>query len=108
MRIESTKIIRMEFIQNAKNQVVNKTAIETSHGTVWADGDTTNNRSTMVNIVINEPGDEFIASSDSKNKDDQGKPLFLKGDTVTRLKLTKDFKSFVPSVAEQFVHAAFE
>lgn len=101
MKTLIANIVRMSF-----SDKVGKTAIETEHGTVWANGNVTDNRSTKVNIVVNEVGDTFVAGSDSKQQDANKKPIFLKGATVTRQKQSTEFKSFVPSVAEQFVAAA--
>lgn len=101
MRIIQANITALKFIEQ-----LGKTAIETNEGTVWAQGNVTRDRSTKVNIVINEVGDTFVAGSDSKKLDDKNKPLFKKGDTVVRKVQSMEFKSFVPSVAEQFVAAA--
>lgn len=101
MKTLIANIVRMSF-----SDKIGKTAIETEHGTVWANGNVTDNRSTKVNIVVNEVGDTFVAGSDSKQLDANKKPIFLKGATVTRQKQSTEFKSFVPSVAEQFVAAA--
>jgi hypothetical protein len=88
MKFENQPIIAQRFIEK-----LGKTAIETPNGTVWANGDTSNNGARIVSIVINEVGDKFIAQNDSKTLKD-GKPLFLKGETVTRLKQSMEFKSF--------------
>lgn len=95
MKFETAKIIRKFFAAN-----LGKTAIETPIGTVWAKGNVENNTAKEVNLVINEVGDKFTAEKDSTNGH------FKAGDIVTRQKQSVDFKSFVPSVADQFVAAA--
>jgi hypothetical protein len=83
MQVKTLPIIRQSFIDK-----LGKTAIETSSGTVWSNGDTSGNNARLVTIVINEIGDTFVAQKDSK----QG--YFKAGDTVTRRTQSLDFKSF--------------
>lgn len=85
-------IVRKSFIEK-----IGRTAIECDHNgtliTVWANGNVSSSNELLCNITINEIGDKFIASSDSKTNDSAGKPIFKKGDTVTRQKQTAEFKS---------------
>jgi hypothetical protein len=88
-------IIAKKFIP-----VQNKTVIECDLNgriiPVWADGDKSGDLSILCNITVNEVGDQFIAAKDSKTIDDTTKkPLYKKGDTVTRQKESYEYKSFV-------------
>ena len=92
MKITTLPIIRKYFAAK-----IGKTAIECSNGsetiTVFANGDQSSSNALLCNIVINEVGDTFVAGTDSKTLDDKGKPVYKKGDTVTRKKQSMDFKS---------------
>lgn len=96
-------IIRMNFVEK-----IGKTAIELAENiTVFANGDVTNSNALLCNIVVNEVGDKFVATSDSKQVDDKNKPIFLKGDTVIRQKQSMEFKSLAGNnQAAQFAQAA--
>ena len=99
-------IVSMNF-----RSTIGKTAIEVRKGnqvlTVWANGDQSSAQAILANIVVNEVGDKFVASSDSKTLGKDNKPVFKKGDTVTREKESYDFKSFTgTSQAAQFAQAA--
>lgn len=106
MQAMTLPIISMNFRAS-----IGKTAIEVKKGnqvlTVWANGDQSSASAILANIVVNEVGDKFVATSDSKQLDDKQKPLFKKGDTVIRTKESYDFKSFTgTSQAAQFAQAA--
>jgi hypothetical protein len=102
MQIKTLPIARQQYIDK-----IGKTAVETSIGTVWANGDTSNNSARVVTIVINEVGDTFVAKNDSKTVDEKQKPLYRAGDTVTRQKQSLDFKSFDGfGSASEFVKSA--
>ena len=89
-----------------------KTAIEFNLNgvlsTVFANGDQTSSNAVLVNIVVNEVGDSFIAGNDSKTIDPTTKkPLFVKGATVVRQKQSMEFKSFTGEGTEsRFAQAA--
>ena len=51
-------IIAMKF-----NQTIGKTIIETSSGTVFANGDVSDSPALLVNLTINEIGDTFVAGN---------------------------------------------
>ncbi|NBU82540.1 MAG: hypothetical protein EBS55_12905 [Flavobacteriaceae bacterium] len=95
MKTLTTTITKLFFAEK-----IGKTAVETPEGTAFVAGNHSANKSTKVNIVINEVGDKFVATKDSANGH------FKAGETVTRQAQSIEFKSFVPSVAEQFVDAA--
>lgn len=87
-------IVRKQF-----SDKVGKTIIECSHNnstvTVFVNGDCERSSALLANIVVNEVGDTFKASKDSKNVDPTTKkPLYKAGDTVVRAKQSYDFKSF--------------
>jgi len=91
-----------------------KTKIETKDGIVWADNNLTeeaHGAMTLVNIQLNEIGDTFVAYKDSTTLDGEGedaKPIFLKGDTVTRKKQSMDFMSVITeNPGTQFAFGAF-
>jgi len=85
-------IIRKQF-----SDKVGKTIIECSHNnstiTVFMAGDHENSPALLANIVVNEVGDTFKASKDSKTLDAQKKPIYKAGDTVVRTKQSYDLKS---------------
>lgn len=89
-----------------------KTAIEFNLNgvvsSVFANGDQSTSSALLVNVVVNEIGDSFVASADSKTLDPTTKkPLFLKGATVVRQKQSMEFKSFTGEGAPaQFAQAA--
>lgn len=89
-----------------------KTAIEFQYAgqvaTVFANGDQTVSNAVLVNVVVNEIGDSFVASADSKTLDPTTKkPIFLKGATVVRQKQSMEFKSFTGEGAPaQFAQAS--
>ena len=86
-------IIRKQF-----SNKIGKTIIECSHNngtiTVFVNGNMEQSNALLANIVINEVGDTFKASKDSKTLDAQKKPIYKAGDTVVRTKQSYDFKSF--------------
>lgn len=88
----------LPIVKKTFSKKISKTAIECSHNgttlTVFANGDYEKSNALLCNIVVNEIGDKFVASKDSKNKGTDNKPLYKKGDTVTRGKQSYEFKSF--------------
>ncbi len=95
------KISTEPIIGQFYREKIGKTAIETALGTAWANGDTTNNGALLVNIVVNEVGDKFIANKDS----DKG--YYKKGESVTRKAQSIEFKSFGGNnAATQFAQGA--
>lgn len=106
MQAITVPIVGMNFRSS-----VGKTAIEVKYGnqvlTVWANGDQTSAQAVLANIVVNQVGDKFVATNDSKSLGADKKPLFKKGETVTRTKESYDFKSFTGTgQAAQFAQAA--
>ena len=89
-----------------------KTAIEVRENgvisTVFANGNQEGTNAILANIVVNEVGDTFVATADSKTMDKDGKtPIFKKGATVVRQKESREFKSFTGNnSAAQFAQAA--
>ena len=105
------KALCLPIVSNTFIEKLTKTAIVVSNGnqllTVWANGDQSVSKAIMANIVINEIGDTFVATNDSKIMNDKGKPVFLKGQTVVRQKQTEEFKSFAgENRAAEFAQAA--
>lgn len=86
-------IIRKQF-----SDKIGKTIVECSHNnatvTVFVNGNHEQSNALLANIVINEVGDTFKASKDSKTLDANQKPIYKVGDTVVRTKQSYDFKSF--------------
>ena len=107
MKALTLPIVEIKFIES-----LGKTAITVRNGnqllTVWANGDQTASKALLANIVVNEIGDTFVATSDSKKLGPDNKtPLFKKGEVVTRQKQTEEFKSFAgENQAAQFAQAA--
>lgn len=107
MKALTLPILDKKFIDK-----LGKTAIEFSFNgaltTVFANGDQTSSNALLVNIVVNEVGDSFVATADSKTIDEKTKkPLFLKGDKVVRQKQSMEFKSFTGEGAPaQFAQAS--
>ena len=106
MKALTLPVISMNFIDS-----IGKTAIQVNLNgkleTVWANGDQSTSNALLVNLVVNEIGDQFVATSDSKTLDANNAPLFLKGATVTRQKQTTEFKSFAGNNAPaQFAQSA--
>ena len=106
------KALCLPIVENKFVDKLSKTAITVRNGnsllTVWANGDQSNSKAILANIVVNEVGDSFVATADSKNVDPTTKkPLFLKGQTVVRQKQTEEFKSFAgDNTAAQFAQSA--
>ena len=106
MRILTLPILDKKFI-SASGKTVIECKAPSGMISVWANGDVTESNALLANIVINEVGDTFIAGKDSKTLDDKGKPVYLKGATVTRQKESTEFKSFAGNgQAAQFAQAA--
>ena len=107
MKSLTVPVIGMNFINS-----ISKTAIQFELDgtleTVWANGNQTSSNALLVNLVVNEVGDKFVATNDSKTMGADGTtPLFKKGETVTRLKQTVEFKSFTgDNSATQFAQGA--
>lgn len=106
------KALCLPIVSNQFVEKLGKTAIVAKNGnnliTVWANGDQSVSKALLVNVVVNEIGDTFVAGNDSKTIDDKTKkPVFAKGDVVTRQKQTEEFKSFAgENQAAQFAQAA--
>lgn len=105
------KILTLPIIRKAYANTIGKTAIECKYGdstiTVFCNGDQSADTSILCNVALHEVGDTFMANRDSKTTDEKGKPIYLKGQTVTRQKSSEEFKSFVPvSMAAQFAQSA--
>jgi hypothetical protein len=107
------KALILPIIRKQYSAKIGKTVIECNHNgsgtiTVFANGDQSSSNALLANIVVNEPGDTFIAGSDSKTMDSTGKkPLFKKGETVVRKVQSYDFKSFAgDNTATQFAQGA--
>lgn len=105
------KALTLPIVENKFVDKVGKTAITVRNGnqllTVWANGDQSGCKALLANIVVNEIGDTFVATNDSKTLDANKKPVFLKGDTVVRQKQTEEFKSFAgDNRAAEFAQAA--
>lgn len=106
MKIVLAPIVRKYFAEK-----IGKTAIEVTVNnqtvTAFANGDQSENPALLANIRINEVGDTFVANSDSKVLDANQKPLYVKGQTVTRQKSSVDFLSFSGNnTATQFAQGA--
>lgn len=105
------KALCLPIVENKFVDKLGKTAITVRHGnsllTVWANGDQSNSKAILANIVVNEIGDSFVATADSKTLDANKKPIFVKGATVVRQKQTEEFKSFAgDNTAAQFAQSA--
>jgi len=106
MKALTLPILNKKFISS-----LGKTAIEFQYSgqvaTVFADGDQTASNAVLVNVVVNEVGDSFVATSDSKTLDKDKKPIFVKGAVVVRQKQSMEFKSFTGEGAPaQFAQAS--
>lgn len=105
------KILTLPVVAKRYSEKIGKTVVEASHNggliTVFANGDKTSEKGLLVNIQINEVGDKFIASKDSTTLNEKNKPVYLKGDVVTRQKESLEFKSFAgDNAATQFAQGA--
>lgn len=106
------KALCLPIVENKFVDKLGKTAITVRNGngqllTVWANGDQSTSKAILANIVVNEIGDTFVATADSKTLDANKKPIFLKGHTVVRQKQTEEFKSFAgDNTAAQFAQSA--
>ncbi len=107
MKSLTLPVISMNFVES-----VGKTAIQIQMNnaleTVWANGNQAHSNALLVNLVVNEVGDTFVATNDSKTLDvTTKKPIFTKGQVVSRQKQTVEFKSFKgDNSAAQFAQAA--
>ncbi len=106
MKVKTLPVISMRFVEK-----LSKTAIELDDNgsviTVFANGDMTQNGGLLCNIVVNEVGDKFTATKDSSTLDDKGKPIYKKGETVTRQTQSCEYKSLTGNgQAAQFAQAA--
>jgi hypothetical protein len=106
MKLITASVIGKRFIPK-----LGRTAIDANYQgnlfTVWCSGDETNNAALLVNAIIHEVGDKFVATSDSKTLDEKKKPIFLKGQEVTRQTQSVEFKSFAgANKAAEFAQAA--
>jgi len=95
------KIITAPIIKKFFAEKIGKTAIETTEGTVFVNGNHEASEALLANIVINEVGDKFIAAKDSS------KGYYKAGDTVVRQSQSIEFKSFGgDNKATQFAQGA--
>lgn len=107
MKSLTLPVISCEYVDS-----VGKTAIQVNLNnkveTVWANGNQTGTGALLVNLVVNEIGDTFVAQKDSKTMGQDGKtPIFKAGATVVRQKQTVEFKSFTGANAPaQFAQSA--
>lgn len=107
MKALTLPVLNKKFIES-----LGKTVIEFQYAgqlqSVFANGDQTSSAAVLVNVVVNEVGDSFVATSDSKTMDKDGKtPIFKKGATVVRQKQSMEFKSFTGEGAPaQFAQAS--
>lgn len=82
---------------------VPKAIIHTVNGLqVWAPKAAIGEKAEMVTYKLNEKGDTFVANRDSKSKDKEGNPLYLKGDTVTRDAESLEFVSVGQQTVTKF------
>jgi hypothetical protein len=105
------KILTLPVVALRYSEKIGKTVVEASHNgslvTVFTNGDQTQEKGLLVTVQVNEVGDKFIASRDSTTLDDKKKPVYLKGDVVTRQKESVEFKSFSGNnAATQFAQGA--
>jgi hypothetical protein len=82
------------FVESTGKTVVTLAKSKTEEMVVWVTGDKTADQSLLANIKVNEVGDKFTASNDSKTLNDKGKPIYLKGEVVTRQTQSIEFLSF--------------
>ncbi len=107
MKALTLPIISKRFVDS-----LGKTAIEVQLNgaltTVFANGNQSASNAILVNVVVNEVGDSFVATNDSKTIDEKTKkPIFTKGAVVVRQKQTVEFKSFTGENAPaQFAQSA--
>ena len=96
MRTLTTPIIKKNFIPG-----IGKTAIEFvldgQTQACFAPGNLEEKPDLLVNVVINEVGDKFTANKDSAQMGADGKPIYKKGDVVTRQKQSIDYKALTGS-----------
>jgi hypothetical protein len=93
------KLVLAPAVRKYYAEKIGKTAVELSLNnstiTVFVNGNHQDNPALLVNARINEVGDSFVATSDSKVMDASGKkPIYKKGDKVIRQKESVDFLSF--------------
>jgi hypothetical protein len=67
-------------------------AITSTGREVWFPKDATQDR--VITFKIHEKGDTFVALADSKTLNEEGLPIFSKGDNVTRAKESCEFIGF--------------
>lgn len=108
----SMKVLTLPVIRKFYTDKIGKTAIECKYQdstlTVFANGDVSLDNSLLCNVQINEVGDKFTATRDSSTIDDKTKkPIYMKGDVVTRQKASVEFKSFAGNnTPAQFAQSA--
>ena len=94
MRIITAPVASLRY-----SEKIGKTAVELAYQnsllTCFVPGNKEDEKSLLCTIVVNEVGDKFTATKDSTTIDPTtNKPIFMKGDVVTRQKETVEFKSF--------------
>lgn len=108
MQALTLPIIRKQFSAKIGKTIVECKLPNGTTLTVFANGDCSSDNSLLANIVVNDIGDKFVATADSKKFGTDGvTPLFRKGATVTRAVQSYDFKSFAGNnTATQFAQGA--
>lgn len=89
MQIITEPIAQAKFVPEQGKTVVTTM----SNKAVWVNGNQ-ETASGYITFKLNEVGDTFIAAKDSTTLDENKKPLYLKGDKVTRQKESVEFMSF--------------
>lgn len=106
MKILTLPVIEAKFVDKIGKTVIvcqgNNELI-----TVWANGNVSDTKALLANIVVNEVGDTFVANRDSTTMDAQGLPQYKKDEVVTRQKQSTEFRSFAgDNTAAQFAQSA--
>lgn len=86
----------VQTTSNNLNGIISNTgnikAITSSGRDVWFPKDAKQDR--VITYRLHEKGDNFVALADSKTLDDDGMPIFSKGDVVQREKDSVEFVGF--------------
>lgn len=107
MKLVTLPILGIKFSE-AKGMSIVTAKFGEREVTLFPKGDHSDRKSTLVSCRLNEVGDKFVALSDSKTLDPTTKkPIFLKGETVTRQAESWEHISFAgEGQAAQFAQAA--
>ena len=99
--MKKTELVQGARLFNTKNGM--KYQITTASGdNIWVDESAYVQGAETITYEVHKPGDTFVAQKDSKGTDSEGKPFFLKGQTVTRLKGGIDFICFGKQNVRQY------